>query len=105
MMANLYRGDVSMPSNTSSAQSPATWTLVAFWIAWCLGPGVVVWLALGPSVVNMTPSHARTEECFMLAVFATSALISLTLGLVRNGPRRRLEYRLVRDEVRACDAR
>jgi len=94
MSASRVAHRVSEPAAIPS-RCPATWALVAFWVAWCLGPGVVVWLVLGPSVVNMTPSRARTEERFMLAVFATSALVSLALGFVRNGPRRRLEYWLL----------
>jgi hypothetical protein len=66
---------MSEPGDKAPLQSPALWTLVAFWFAWCLGPGVVFTLT---PVISSGLHGAKgdpgwtTEDWLVLLAFVTS---------------------------------
>ena len=63
----------------------------AFWTAWSFGPGLFfVLLVTTPS---LRPWSIAT--ILLLTAFAASLLTTVGLGLVRGGPRRDTEYRLL----------
>ena len=77
------------------AARPPVWTRVLFWVAWSLGPGFVLFLALQPPVFGSDRGHPRDLGCrhFVLpTLLGTSVLATIVLGFVRSGPRRRPEY-------------
>jgi hypothetical protein len=82
--------NAGMPRTQPTAESRG-WTLVAFWAAWCAGPGVflgVSFLIGGTSVQVMPPPWVHAFEIVRAVSCGAAALLHAVLLLVR-GPHRR----------------